>query len=224
MAQRTLNRARRRVSDGSRQQLAAAISARDAAKRQRDKTAAALERAQCLVEHTERRLADFGDLDATVTDARAAIVKGGGVLTAELPPKLAGQIADRDKAKTEYASAKDLEAALTREVEQLERTLVDRGGEVKWLAAQVLAEEAERISGDLLIAKRTVWGLENQLSAVAALWLPQNLQSRTATDLAQGARQPYCGATVTVGGILMRSLAVRGCFPPPPSRPMPRCV
>jgi len=163
-----------RTDGGPRAALAAAIRDRNTAKRARDKTAEAVERAQQLKRDREAALSTYGTVDADVTALQVGMMKTGGTMSLDLPPKLITRLRDRDQAKADLASALSVHTALVKELEGLEHDLADWEGTVKRNAAAVLAEEAERIANDLMVAKRTMWSLSDQLGGLAALYFPQD--------------------------------------------------
>jgi hypothetical protein len=93
-------------------------------------------------------------LDARLTEAQMAQMKAGNAMCLSVPAELAKRLAARDSARADLASATDVSAALEPELAGLGKNLSDYEGQVRRAASKVLAEEAERVANDLLIAQK----------------------------------------------------------------------
>jgi hypothetical protein len=137
------------------------------------KAAKAAVRGDQLVAEAEARLASFASLDEKIAAHHADAIRAQTTAPSlQLPPALAAQRAQRQQATEDIAAAKAALALLEGELQQATHAANAAEAAAAAEADAILRQAADALADELALVRAKAWALEDQLHALAALWLP----------------------------------------------------
>jgi hypothetical protein len=161
-------------ASAARDDLRAAHAVRAAAEQHLDLASRRAERSQAVLDDAERSVAAHGDVDAAVAahhaaEYRAWAERGGeGERPAlQTPSALVERRASLADARSRHAAARDAHASLALERDEAQRALDSAKDRVHAACKAVMAEEADRLAGELDAVLCRAHLLQDQLLALA---------------------------------------------------------
>jgi hypothetical protein len=161
-----------------RARLAEAQAARTETQGALEKAIAAQRRGEDLERAAQAEYDKFGDLDQKIADARAARIAnwaqtGNGSLPPELfdiEPDLAAAAKLKAEAAERLSIAKDGSTLLRRLANHAQEAATEAANRVVYIAAEILAIEADAMAEDFVVMMRAAWVLHDKLTALTELW------------------------------------------------------
>jgi hypothetical protein len=157
-----------------RNQLRAAIAARDAATEVEANAVRAVVRAKQMLDDAEQTYSMLANVDDDIAKHHAGEIRrwaanGGEKPTGELPRLLASRKDFKAEAETKLAAARSAHELLKQELMAAVARMSSEKASVRRAAVAVLAEEADPIIDQLRQARRMVWALEDKLKSLSAV-------------------------------------------------------